>query len=274
MAKYKSNEWEFQGEVLKWLQAEISKRPGMGLDKATQEPSRITAHRSDLIVWQDRAAEVAFLSWELKKPDTPITSPALLSDACSKAQRWGAPFFAIWNMRVAELYKTPSGRDATPSDRVRPTFPLNEKVSTVDDWLNPLVAKTLRQDALAVLEAAWECYALTSETSIEVDASVFVDKLGFRLYQLRQFLVPALKDKAAQNAAIRKRLKEIAAEQGFAGFVEDVQAAIAGQYAYRLIGQILFYYALRRKQNLPPITITAKDSLPQAFLGGHPKAAM
>ena len=131
MPKYKSNEWEFQGEVLKWLQAEISKRPGMGLDKATQEPSRITAHRSDLIVWQDRAAEIAFLSWELKKPDTPITSPALLSDACSKAQRWGAPFFAIWNMRVAELYRTPSGRDATPSDRVRPTFPLNERVSTL-----------------------------------------------------------------------------------------------------------------------------------------------
>lgn len=79
MAKSKrkqTNELEFQGQVVVWLNDEITKRPGLKVDKATQEkPRRSSGKRSDLIVWTDRAAEVAFLAIELKTPSTPINDP-------------------------------------------------------------------------------------------------------------------------------------------------------------------------------------------------------
>ena len=59
---HRTNEWEFQGEVLHWLTEEISRRSGMGLDKATQEPSKLNLKRNDLVVWENRAAELAFLA--------------------------------------------------------------------------------------------------------------------------------------------------------------------------------------------------------------------
>jgi methylase of polypeptide subunit release factors len=65
---------------------------------------------------------------------------------------------------------------------------------------------------------------------------------------------------------VRRRLKEIAAEQGFAGFVENIDAAIAGQYAYRLVGQVLFYFALKRRQpSLKALEIPASAPLPTSL---------
>jgi type I restriction-modification system DNA methylase subunit len=264
MPKHRTSEWEFQGQVLTWINEQITRRPGLGLDKATQEPSKITPQRSDLVVWWNRPANSAFLAIELKKPEVPITDPEFLADASRKASRWEAPCFAIWNMQVAELYKTPRDGIATPADCVH-QFPMNPTVSSVDDWLDAKKALSLRVEALNIFETAWEKFAVKSDQTIEIEASVFVDKLGARLNQLRSFLLPALTAKAAKNRSVRRRLKELAAQQGFAGFVENVDDALAGQYAYRLIGQILFHFALGRKQPLRPLKLTASDPLPGAF---------
>ena len=265
MSKHQTNEWEFQGQVLTWINDQISRRPGLGLEKATIEPSKVTPKRSDLVVWWNRAASSAFLTLELKTPTVPINNPKFLADASEKASRWEAPCFAIWNMQVAELYRTPEQGIATPADRVQP-FPLNPLVSTVDDWLAPKIGQTLKADAIAIFETAWEKFALKSEQTVEIEASIFVDKLAGRLQQLRSHVVPALSAKAKSSGQVRKQLKELAAEQGFAGFVESIDEAIAGQYAYRLIGQILFYFALKRKQpSLKPLVIPASAPLPSSL---------
>jgi type I restriction-modification system DNA methylase subunit len=264
MPKHKSNEWEFQGEALTWVNEQIKRRPGLGLDKATQEPSKINPKRSDLVIWWNRAADSAFLTMELKTPAIPINDPNFLSDASEKANRWGAPCFAIWNMQTAELYKTPAKGLATPADRVH-VFAINPLITSVDDWLDPKKALSLKADAVTIFETAWEKFAIKSDNTVEIEASVFVDKLAARLEQLRSFFHPELSAKA-KKSEVRKRLKEIAAQQGFLGFVEDVDAAIAGQYAYRLIGQILFYLALKRKQpTLKDLKIPANASLPKAL---------
>lgn len=101
-AKKSTNEWEFQGQVTDWLNAEIKRRAGLGLDRATQEkPGGRRRRRNDLVIWVNRASESALLAIELKTPSTAITSPSFLMDAIAKAQRWKAPFFAIWNMQAA-----------------------------------------------------------------------------------------------------------------------------------------------------------------------------
>jgi hypothetical protein len=49
-----------QGQVCVWLNQEIGERPGLKLDKATQEkPRKSSCKRSDLVVWTDRANEIA-----------------------------------------------------------------------------------------------------------------------------------------------------------------------------------------------------------------------
>jgi len=263
MAKKKTSEQEFQGDVVTWLNEEIKRRPNIGLDKATQEPSKITPRRSDVVVWWNRAAIHAFFTVELKTPTTLITDLTLLNDACEKAQSWNAPYFVIWNMQAAQLYRTPLSGFATPNDLVSP-FAAHTSITSVEDWLNPKLAASLKKDALAIFEKVWEQVALKG-SAVEIEASVFVDRLAGRLHQLRQYFEPALASKAAKTPSVRKRLKQLAAEQGFAGFVENIDAAVAGQRAYRLIGQILFYFALSRKQTLTPLTLADGASLPSAL---------
>jgi len=154
MPKHKSNEWEFQGAVLTWINDQISHRPGLGLDKATQEPSKITPKRSDVVIWWNRAADNAFFTIELKTPEVPINDPKLLSDASEKATRWGAPCFAIWNMQMAELYRTPKEGTATPADRVH-QFALNPLIASVDDWLDPKKGLALRDVHARDLHSAY-----------------------------------------------------------------------------------------------------------------------
>ncbi len=266
MPKNMSNEWEFQGKVLSWLQEEIDLRPGLKLEQVTQEPSKITPKRSDLVVWKHRASSDAFLTFELKTPETPIQDAKLFSDASEKARKWGAQYFAIWNMKAAELYRVPSEpATASIADRVYQS-PLNSKIGSVDDWLNGQLASELRSVALKLLDKAWALEAAHDAKLIEIEASVFVARLAERLKGLRSYLFPALAAKASKSKKLKQRLKEIATEQGFASFVDDIEDAIAGQYAYRLIGQILFYFALRRRQpSLAPLKIGPKDGLPAAF---------
>src|SRR5437763_143661 len=100
-----TNELEFQGQVLEWTNEDLRRRPGLKLDRATQEkPRTVSGKRNDLVVWKSRAGELAFLTIELKTPETSIGDPTFFADAMEKAQFWGAPYFALWNMREAELY--------------------------------------------------------------------------------------------------------------------------------------------------------------------------
>lgn len=262
-----TNEMEFQGQVLGWLNEEIQRRSGLHLDRATQEKPRTTSgKRSDLVVWTNRAAEVAFLATELKTPATPINDPVLFADAIEKAQHWGAPYFAIWNMRAAELYKTPQKEQIlTPADAIK-RWPHNPSVTKLDDWLNPDVCKHLKSQSLDILQAAWDHNAAGPTPGNAIDPEIFVARLSDTLTHLRTILYRALKTNSAKDAKLRKTVNRIAAEQGFKGFVEDIEFAIAGQIGYRLIGQILFYFALRRKQpSLRPLTLQPLDELPAAL---------
>jgi len=265
MSPNRSNEWEFQGQVLNWLNEEISRRR-MGLDRATQETSRLTPQRSDLIVWRNRASEDAFLEIELKSPGVSITNPAFFRDADQKAKRWGAPYFAIWNMKAVELYRTPDeDRPANPGDLLF-QGPVLTMIGGVDDWLDSEKQKVLKRQALELLDQTWEADRKAEGFSPPLEASVFVDRLGQIIPKLKEEFHRELTIRARTDKSVRIRLKQIAAEQGFAGFVEDVERAIAGQYAYRLIGQLLFYFALKRKLvNLPDLDLTPKSKIPESL---------
>jgi hypothetical protein len=262
-----SNELEFQGQVIVWLNEEIAKRPALQIESATQEkPRKTSGKRSDLVVWKHRASETAFLALELKTPSTPINDPVFYADAIEKAQHWKARYFAIWNMRELEVYKTPPvGETVVPSDRIgRSTTAL--AISQVEDWLKPSFAKPLRDQALRIFNLAVEHAAKGDAAGHAIDAEIFVSRLTEALTKLRAIFYRDLGKAAHANKKLRKQLTTIAAEQGFQGFVEDIDYAVAGQMGYRFIGQILFYFALRRKiTSLKVLKIAASDNLPAAF---------
>lgn len=264
--KQYTNEWEFQGQVLSWLNEEIRKRLGLGLDKVTQEPSKITPKRNDLVIWWNRASESALLTIELKTPETPITNIKLLLDACEKAQRWEAPFFAIWNMQNAELYRTPPPpAKVTPEKRIK-AWATDPRVSTVNDWLNPNIAKSLQERSLEILDHAWQIHLGEGGKSLIIDASIFVEKLANHISRLQAEILPYLEQKSKTNRILRRKIRAFSAAQGIIGFVDDLNVAITGQFSYRLVGQILFYLALRKKQpSLPPLELSPSDVLPDAL---------
>ena len=85
---------------------------------------------------------------------------------------------------------------------------------------------------------------------------------------LRGLLHREIVTRAQSSRALRSAINKIAVEQGFIGFVEDIDFAVAGQMGYRLIGQILFYFALRRKQvALKPLTMAPGEDVSAAL---HP----
>ena len=267
MRHTRTNELEFQGQALKWIDEEIQRRPGLGLDKATQEKPRTSSgKRNDLVVWVDRKAEVAFLEIELKTPDTTISDPAFLADAIEKAQHWNAPFFAIWNMKEAELYRTPpTGNTTVPSNAIR-TWRSDPLITSVDSWLDDRAGASLQRRAVEIVDASWEAHASGFSAGVRIDASIFVSRLTNTLNTVRSVIYSALKKRSSSDRSLRQELNRIAIAQGFIGFVKDIDHAISGQYGYRLIGQILFYFALRRKQStLQPLEPDPAEPLLKAL---------
>ena len=260
-----STELEFQGDVVTWLNKEIARRPGMHLDKASQEVSRVTRKRNDVVVWFNRKAGAAFLTIELNTPATSLTDPDLLTDAEKKAKRWRAPFFAIWNMQGAELYRTPpEGQETTPADCLKRWVP-DPLVRTVKDLLQESANRSLQKRACEILDEAWTRHTGASG-GLTIDASVFVDRIGQRIAQLRDLVRSALRGRLAQHPELRRKLRALASAQGMLGFVQDLEGAVAGQYAYRVVGQVLFYFALRRRQGaLRALEPSTASPLPAAL---------
>ena len=260
----KTNELEFQGQVVTWFNQELRRNPGIGLERATQEKPG-GGKRNDLVVWRNRVNEDAFLEIELKTPETHITDPSLLADAISKAQRWGAPYLAIWNMVEAEIYRTPpAGSSVTPADALG-TWKPDPDIHSVEDWLDAKKQPGLKTRALQILDRAVADHVVGDTAPLVIDPTVFVDRLTDVIGKLRNEAQGALTKVGAQRA-VRKKLKAIAAEQGFIGFVDDIDAALAGQYSYRIVGQILFYFAFRRKQPaLRPLELRLTDRVPESL---------
>lgn len=260
-----SNEQEFQGQVISWLNVEIAKRK-LGLDTATQEkPQKHSGRRSDMIVWTDRVALLPFVAIELKTPATPINDPTFFADALSKGRHWRSKYFALWNMRDFEVYETTFSKIPTPADAIRKSsHPL--AISRIEDWLKPNFKKELHDQAIGILDAAIIHSISGAGLQHAIDPEIFVSRLTDGIGQLRTIFYKELKKASSADRKLRRDLKRIATEQGFEGFVDDIDYAIAGQIGYRFIGQVLFYFALRRKiPALKDLVVGPNEALPAAL---------
>lgn len=252
-----SNEWEFQGEIIATLNDEI-KTHDWGFDSATQEFTHGDRARSDVVVWKSRTSQSAILALELKEPGVPLRNEALRRDAVKKAQRVSAPYLALWNIRTLEVYRTPAHpRKTLTDDDLIDVLGTIETVRKVEDWItaeNKRKIRTLCRNLLIT------CYDLSTQGRHGgniIDATVFVESLKGQVRRLRSSAAPDVSlALTGSNRSLGTRLRNWAEEQGLKTLVEDLSSALAGQISYRLTGQILFYYAFRRKQpSLPAISL-------------------
>jgi N-6 DNA Methylase len=250
-----SNEWEFQGSAISWVNALIDDRD-LGLDEATQEFKNVDGRRSDMIVWRNRAAKEAVLAVELKRPEVPFDD--FQRDAVRKAQQVGAPYVALWNMRQLALFRTPMAprKDLLPSDALSDTL-LLPKISSVDDWMRPDIKAELRDLAHRLVLMLHDLVTAGAINNRPVDATVFVEVLTDRIRELRVLVHADFKTSLAGSRKLRNEIVEWTRKQGLEGFVDDMEQSLAAQLAYRLAGQILFYYSFRRYElSLPPLEVS------------------
>ena len=139
---------------------------------------------------------------------------------------------------------------------------LQRAITKVEDWLTPSGGRALEQIARQILDAAVFILANSGEVSVSFDSEVFVGRLESVIQRLCSVLHIVLQKQIKSSKKFRAKVNAIAAAQGFAGFVDDIDLALAGQLAYRFAGQILFYFALRRKNGvLPALTPERKKPL-------------
>ena len=100
-----ANELEFQGDVLKWMAADVAARPGLGIADVGQEKQYSDRKRADLVIWQSRDVD-ALAAVELKTLRTRLDDIDFQDDVIKKARRVGAPFCVQWNQRDAVIHAT------------------------------------------------------------------------------------------------------------------------------------------------------------------------
>lgn len=261
MSEVHSNEREFSGRVIVWLNELI----GSGVypfDTATGEvsikASGETTKFPDVQIWLNRAAKQGFCDWEIKQPSIPADDPELLENAANKARAMGADYFVTWNMRNAILWRTPQAHTAvTAEDRVKEYSPIYE-ISQPEDMWDKLNEIRLKERAHEILEDLKTIKYDGHLNQIEVDTTYFVG----RLHKSVDILYPVLSDTLMQRVGgdnqFKRDLQVWGTRQGIANVTDaDFHQAVAKQIIYRLLVRILFYLTLQRQfQFLPELSIS------------------
>ncbi|MBF0517973.1 MAG: SAM-dependent DNA methyltransferase, partial [Nitrospirae bacterium] len=264
MSDVKSNEREFQGQVISWLN-EFLKDGEHPFEVASSEPSVKVADNEtrfpDIQLWLNRQANQGFCGWELKTPATSAEDKELLDLFARKARAMHADYFVTCNMTDAVIWRTPISEEVSKEYRYK-TYPPIVQISTPDDlWVVP------RQQLLKsrIKEILNDLSTLHREGHLhlaDVDATYFVHQLSEAVKAIRPHVVDSLRSEAGKDSSFNKALLAWAAKQGIA--VNEAGQAfyevVSGQIVYKLLGKILFYLTLRRfRCDMPKLVLSGTN---------------
>ncbi|WP_420264697.1 HsdM family class I SAM-dependent methyltransferase [Candidatus Magnetominusculus dajiuhuensis] len=266
MSDIKSNEREFSGQVISWLN-EFLKDGEYPFEVASSEASLKVAENEtrfpDVQLWLNRKASQGFCGWELKTPTTPVDNEELLKNAAGKARAMGAGYFVTCNMRDAVIWRTPISEKVSKEHRYK-TYPTIVQISTPDDlWVVPK-QQLLKSRIKDILNDLSTIHREGHLYLIDVDSTFFVHELSEAVKAIRPHVIESLRAEVGKNSAFNKALLAWTAKQGIA-VNEAGQAfyeSVSGQIVYRLLGKILFYLTLRRfRSDIPKLVITGTNPL-------------
>ncbi len=260
MPDIKSNEREFAGQVISWLN-EFLEKGSYPFEVASSEHSVKVEKKTkfpDVQIWLSRKAQQGFCGWELKTPSTPVDDQELLTNAAEKARAMHADYFVTWNMRDAIIWRTPHWTEEITKLHRLKTYPSISRISSPDDlWVGfkqellKAKAKELLND-LATLKQEGHLHL------IEVDSVFFVHKLSEAVKTLYPHLHKSLISEVGKSAEFKNGLFNWAVKQGIATYEagEVFFESVSRQIVYRLLGKILFYLTLRRfRTDIPKLDL-------------------
>ncbi|MDP2920607.1 MAG: N-6 DNA methylase, partial [Dehalococcoidia bacterium] len=260
MPDYKSNEYEFQGMVVGWLN-EFLAAESYPFDTATQNPSLKTGESKtqfpDIQLWINYQAKLGFCGWELKTPKTKADDSTLLEDAAEKAHAMKAEYFVTWNMRDTIIWTTPNIGERVKAEHRRKQYPALYQINSADDLKNEVHKISLKNRAKEILDDLTVLKNKGTLQSITADDTFFVKKLRAAVDSLYPDAEKSLKKKAAFDIGFRKDLAGWASKQGTvlqAG--DEFYRMVARQMVYRLLARIIFYETLTGKfKKLPELNL-------------------
>ncbi|WP_040334544.1 HsdM family class I SAM-dependent methyltransferase [Candidatus Magnetobacterium casense] len=266
MADFKSNEREFTGQVVLWLNESLGEE-GYPFEVVSSEASLRDAEDStlfpDVIVWLNRQSQQGFCGWELKTPSTAVDDRELLENAARKARAIHADYFVTWNMVEAIIWRTPLYPDQMSREHRLKTYAPITVVTTPDDLWVESKRLLLRAKAKEILN---DLATLSREGHlhlIDVDSTYFVYELSKAVETLRPLMHRSLITELGKSTAFREGLFDWAVKQGIAAYdAGDVFfETVSRQIVYRLLGKILFYLTLYRfRSDIPRFDLRADES--------------
>lgn len=262
-----ANELEFQGDVLKWMSADMKARPALGIGDVGQEKQYANQKRSDLVIWITRDVE-ALAAIELKTIRTPLSDADFQDDVIKKARRVGAPYCVQWNQRETVVYATPpapaNAAGLTETFLDEPLTRCDElAVVTTKDYVGkPAMEAALQGRAREILSALAELQTGAVGGRI-VEPSMFVAWLSREVRDIRRALTEGVRDAATKDRALRNRVQKWATAQGMtAPGAEVLYERAAAQLTYRIVGQAVFYLAYAgHTKALPSLALTSGTPL-------------
>ncbi|MCD6594741.1 N-6 DNA methylase [bacterium] len=269
MTKIKTNEREFQGYVLKWIN-DIIKSGSYEVKEASIETGvkDVTTKFPDIILWKSREAQNAIATIELKNTLTQIDDRELLENGSKKGANLKCKYLITWNVRESALWNISKGH----ADLIH-KYPAIIAIRTIQDILRPDAQGALRARAREIIEDLDIHITTGVFRAIPLDENLFAGVLHETVEHLNPEMQKALISKYKTDRNFQKELQKWARIQGIRKYDnEEFFTSISKQIVYRIIGQVLFFFALKRhNRTLPDLELSdfdikkAQDVLQNAF---------
>jgi len=247
MPDFKSNELEFQGFVIGWLNSFLASG-SYPFDTATPNTSLKvldTTKYPDVLLWINYTSKMGYCGWELKTPTTKADDPKLLKDASGKAQTMGAEYFVTWNMRDAIIWRTPKPGETVKAENREKQYPQLIDINGVEDLKNEQNKIALKQRTKEILDDLTTLKNKGTLVSVIATPTFFVKKLQTVVENISPDVEKALKKKNGLKIKFHNDLNAWAKQQGISNTgTDEFFNMIARQMVYRLLARIIFYEAL------------------------------
>ncbi|TET21457.1 MAG: hypothetical protein E3J71_09620 [Candidatus Stahlbacteria bacterium] len=130
------NERSFQIKLIGWFNKILSPAKHVANEADGEIGVRVGERTKfpDVILWSNKAQEIAVATIELKDTNTPVDDPEFLNNGISKAKSLQAEYFVTWNVRQTILWDI-SGEKPQPLQVYLPLRTVRRKVSNAENLL-------------------------------------------------------------------------------------------------------------------------------------------
>ncbi|MBN2379641.1 SAM-dependent DNA methyltransferase [candidate division WOR-3 bacterium] len=261
------NERTFQHRLITWLDR-ILISGYHSVKEADGDTSVKIGERTnfpDLVLWSNKAQEMAAATIELKDTKTSVDDCLLLDNGIPKAKQLRAKYFLTWNVRQTILWDI-SGDKSEPLQ----VYPPLLTVRSIEDINIAQVQDQLYERAKEIVADLDDLIFIGKLHPHRLDPITFANTLHHAVDVLTPGIIKSLSQKYAKDKEFKKGFQLWAREQGIVEYDrEEFFTNAARQIIYRMLGRILFYFALRRfSPALPELSLPDADlEDAQAVLG-------